>query len=218
MNIILLGPQGSGKGTQGKLLSQHFEIPHISTGQLLRDIAAKDTPLAQEVRDIMQRGDLVSDKILLEVLGERLKEPDAQRGVLLDGTPRNKAQAQLINSLLDVDAVIFMDITDEEAIDRASHRWHCPKDGHMYNLKTRPPEQKGVCDECGTTLVQREDDNPKSIHERLLHYHQDTKPLIDYYRKKGLLVEVNGMQPVRNVFASILHKLQQHQPARHTVA
>ncbi len=218
MNIVLLGPQGSGKGTQGKMLSKHYGIPHISTGQLLRDIAATDTPLAHELRDILKSGDLVSDEILMEVLSERMERDDCKKGVLLDGVPRTKNQALLLEKTLDLDGVVFMDITDEEAIFRASNRWHCPNCQALYNLQTHAPRRKGICDLCSTKLVQREDDNPKSIHERLEHYHQETKPLVDFYREKGLLIEINGMQRLKMVYREILARLQEHQPSTQTVA
>ena len=218
MNIVLLGPQGSGKGTQGKILSKHYDIPHISTGQLLRDIAATDTPLAHELQAILKRGDLVSDEILMEVLTERMQMDDCKKGVLLDGVPRTLSQAKLLEETLTLNGVIFMDITDDEAIFRASNRWHCPDCEALYNLQTHAPRRSGICDLCNATLVQREDDNPKSIHERLEHYHKETKPLVDFYRKKGLLIEVDGMQRVKIVYREILKKLQEHQPNTATVA
>jgi len=212
MKIVLLGPQGSGKGTQGKMLSNHFGIPHISTGQLLRDMTTQDTPLAGELKGVLARGELVSDDILMRVLSERLKMSDCAKGVLLDGVPRTLRQAELLEQAVALDGVVFMDITDDEAVFRASNRWHCPNEGALYNLQTHAPRRQGVCDLCGTALVQREDDNPKSIHERLAHYHAETKPLVDFYRAKRLLIEVDGMQRVKKVFREILSQLHEHHP------
>lgn len=218
MNIVMLGAPGSGKGTQGKQLAQHLGVPHVSTGDLLRQLAAQDTPLAREVAGIMQRGELVSDQLLAQVLRSRLESREFSSGFVLDGTPRDIEQAHIIERIVPVHAAVFIEVPDEKVAERLTARWICPADSKEYNALFAPPKREGVCDLCGTALSQRADDTHDGVQKRLSIYHEKTQPVLRYYSLKGKLVHVNGDQPIEAVFSELLEKVQAIQPETQTVA
>jgi adenylate kinase len=202
MNIVLLGPQGSGKGTQAKLISKYYGIPHISMGEVFRNVAEKNTELGRMVKSLIDKGKLVPDDITVKIVKDAIK--DCEKGFILDGFPRTIHQAKLLEDIVNIDFVLFIKISDEEGIKRLSNRVQCPKCGKIYNLYTSPqPKTDNVCDDCGLKLVQREDDKPDAIMKRLEIYHRKTEPLVDYYGKKGVLHSVNGEQTIEKVFEDI---------------
>ncbi|MFZ5659445.1 MAG: adenylate kinase [Pseudomonadota bacterium] len=188
LNIVLLGPPGVGKGTQAKRLSQVLGIPQISTGDMLRAAVAQGTPLGQKARAQMESGGLVSDDVVIGLIRERLQAPDAQTGFLLDGFPRTRAQAEALDEMLAgmgkrLDAVLHLTLEDEEIVRRLSGRRLCPSCGAIFHVVYNPPKAEGICDHCGGELVQRADDQPEVIRERLRVYAEQTEPLVDYYRQ-----------------------------------
>ena len=212
MRIILLGPPGSGKGTQAKLLSKKYSIPHIAMGDILREEVAKKTPLGKKVNVYMSKGELVPDEIVIEVLKKRLQEADCVDGFILDGFPRTLNQAKALDNMLNelnlkIDAVIYIEVPDEEIMKRLSLRRTCKVCGRIYNLHYNPPKQDGKCDVCGGELIIRDDDKPEVIKNRLKVYNDQTKPLVDYYETHKLLIRINGVDPIDKVFQQIVEKL-----------
>lgn len=214
MNIVVLGPQGSGKGTQAELLSEKYNLLHVETGEILRKLTETTSPLAGEVRDIMNEGKLVSDEILEKVLRETLNKPNGS-GFVFDGTPRNVVQYGLIEKILKskgekFDKIVLINISEPETIKRLSSRRTCEECGKVYNLVTNPPKNGKTCD-CGGRLIQREDDKPESIKKRLQTYHEQTSKVIDSAKKDGILVEIDGERPIDEIFceiSSIVDKLK----------
>jgi len=209
MKLILLGPAGAGKGTLAAYISRKCGIPSISTGDLFRETAAQDTTLARKVRDIMERGDLVPDDITVGMLEERLERGDTGRGFILDGFPRTLQQAEALSAVTDIDAVLNLVISDEAVIRRLAGRRICSKCGAVYHVDNMPPEKPGVCDKCGLRLVTRDDDKPEAIRNRLAVYTEKTKPLVSYYRERGLLVDVDAGGTPEEVFALAQKALEQ---------
>ncbi len=189
MKIVMLGPPGSGKGTYSSRLSKKLGIPHISTGDLLREEVSKGSDLGKKAKEYMDKGELVPNEIVLEILKQRLQQPDCEKGFILDGFPRNLEQAKILETITKIDLVIYLDVPDEIIIERLSNRRICKKCGAIYNLKTMPPKVPGKCDICGGELYQREDDKPEVVKRRLETYRKETTPLIQYYREKGILSE-----------------------------
>jgi adenylate kinase len=192
MRLVILGLPGSGKGTQSKRISQRWDIPQISTGDILRQAAKEGTQLGKKARCYMDQGLLVPDALMAELVLERLGGGDCQRGFILDGFPRTIAQAEILDALLSqkdltIDAVLKLQISDATVIRRLSQRRLCSRCASDYNLESNPPKQQGLCDRCGGTLYQREDDREETISRRLQVYHNQTQLLEDYYRDKGLL-------------------------------
>lgn len=209
MNLILLGPPGSGKGTQAKRLVQRYEIPQISTGDILRDAVKEGTPLGREAKRYMDEGKLVPDEVVVGIVRDRLKGPDCQKGFILDGFPRTIAQAEALDRILGemgrgVDHVIDIEVDKEELLRRLTGRRTCKRCGAMYHVVFNPPKVDGVCDRCGGELYQRDDDKEETIRERLRVYEGQTAPLIEYYEKKGLLRRINGTGGIEEVEARIL--------------
>ena len=195
MKIILLGPPGAGKGTIAKALMEHDGSVQISTGDILRAAVAAGTELGKQAEAAMKAGDLVSDELIMGIMGERLQQEDCQQGYLLDGFPRTLPQARALKTLLaelgeKLDCALELDIPREVIIDRLTTRRTCSNCGEIYNVKTRPPKVDGVCDVCGGPVVQRDDETEAAIENRLQVYQQQTAPLIDFYRDEGLLVSV----------------------------
>ncbi len=209
-NIILLGPPGSGKGTQAKLLAERIRVPHISTGDILR--AAKETELGDRASEYMNRGELVPDSILIAMIEDRLAKPDCASGCILDGYPRTIPQADALNRILSgldlrIDLVINIDVPDDRLITRLSARRVC-ECGATYQLTFNPPQAKGVCDLCGGALYQRDDDTEESVQNRLLVYKRETQPLIDYYENLGLLTTIDGSGSIKEISGEIYEHVQ----------
>lgn len=189
MNIVILGPPGSGKGTYSDGVSKKFGIPHISTGDLVREAIKSGSELGKRIESYYNKGLLVPDEIIIQLLKDRLSKDDCKKGFILDGFPRNINQAKFLDEIVRVDLVIYIDVPDEIIINRLSTRRICKNCGAIYNLRTMPPKRPGICDRCGGELYQRDDDKPETIKERLKVYREHTAPLIEYYRERGILKE-----------------------------
>ncbi len=208
MNLILLGPPGAGKGTQAKKIVEKYGIPHIATGDILRDAVAKGTELGKKAKEYMDRGELVPDDIVIGIVKERLQQPDCEKGFLLDGFPRTLKQAEALDEMLKelgkkIDAVIYIDVPEEEIVKRIVNRRTCRKCGAVYHLIYAPPKEPNKCDKCGGELYQRDDDKEETVRQRFRVYMENTAPLIEYYEKKGLLYRVDGTKSIDEVFAQI---------------
>jgi len=190
MKIVMLGPPGSGKGTYASRLTKMLGIPHISTGDMVREEIKAQTEIGKKIKEYNDRGELVPDEIIIKLLAERLKKADAKKGFILDGFPRTLRQAEALEKISEIDLVINLNVPDEIIIQRLSNRLICKRCGAIYNRLTLKPKVNGVCDVCGGELYQREDDKPEVIRERLKVYKRSTEPLIEYYRRKGLLRDV----------------------------
>jgi adenylate kinase len=209
MKLVLIGCPGAGKGTQAKKLSKHYNIAHISTGDLLRDQIKRGTELGIKVSKIMDEGGLVSDDIVAAMLAERIKEPDCANGYILDGYPRNVSQAEGLNAITGgLDKVICINVDDAVIVDRMTGRRGCPKCGSMFHIKYNPPKAEGVCDACGEKLIQRKDDNEETVKNRLKVYHETTAPVINYYDERKLLSVVDGIGDIDEIFNSIVTALE----------
>jgi adenylate kinase len=197
MKIILLGPPGAGKGTIAKALMQHDGSVQISTGDILRAAVAAGTELGKQAEAVMKAGDLVTDELIMGIMEERLQEEDCQQGYLLDGFPRTIPQAEALKALLaklgeTLNCALELDIPREVIIDRLTTRRTCTNCGEIYNVKSKPPRVEGVCDVCGSEIVQRDDETEEAIENRLQVYKEQTAPLVDFYRGEGLLVSVTA--------------------------
>lgn len=208
--MLLLGPPGSGKGTQATALKGRWDLPHLSSGDLLRAHVKEETALGRQAKPFMERGELVPDALIIEMMAERLSQPDAARGYVLDGFPRTVAQAEALDARLaelkqELDAVISLHVPEAEILRRLSGRLTCsnPSCNAIYQVDTMPPKQAGVCDKCGSALIQRADEEPAVIQKRLAVYAQQTAPLLDYYRRTGRLHAVDGTIGVENVVKEI---------------
>ncbi|WP_340820556.1 adenylate kinase [Methanolobus sp. WCC4] len=214
MNIALFGPPGAGKGTQAKELSKNYDIPHISTGDILRANVRDGTELGLEAKQYMDKGELVPDEVLIGLIRNRLTEPDCEKGYLLDGYPRTIPQADALKDILaeiskPLNAVINIEVNDEELVKRLGGRRSCAC-GESYHVMFNPPEKEGECNACGAELYQRDDDKEDVIRQRLAVYNDKTKPLIDYYDNAGLLVNVDGAGAVDAVFADVCKIMDQY--------
>ncbi len=208
MNLILLGPPGSGKGTQAKFIVEKYGIPQISTGDMLREAVAKGTELGKKAKEYMDAGKLVPDEVVIGIVRERLKQSDCDKGFILDGFPRTIAQAEALDRILDelgkrIDAVINIQVPEEEVVKRIVNRRSCMKCGAVYHLIYKPPKEEGKCDKCGGELYQRDDDREDTVRARYKVYREQTEPLVDYYQKKGLVHDINGTKSIDDVFKDI---------------
>lgn len=214
--VILLGPPGSGKGTQAVRLTKELDIPHISTGDLFRENISKNTELGKRAKEYTNAGKLVPDELVLDMLFDRVKRPDCAKGYLLDGFPRTLPQAEAFGKFLPSTAeliVLNLDVPDELIVKRIEGRLTCKQCGNIHNRYFSPPQKESECDKCGGQLEQRADDNAQVVIERLRQYHNQTKPLIEYYSKKGVLSTVDGTKSPDDVYQALLSKLQM--PAKH---
>ena len=208
MKLVLIGCPGAGKGTQAKKLSKYFNIAHISTGDLLREQMKQGTELGKKVSEIMNAGGLVSDDIVSAMLAERIKADDCKKGYILDGYPRNVSQAEGLSAITgELDKVICFNVDDEIIVDRMTGRRGCPKCGQMFHIKYNPPKHDGICDACGEALIQRKDDNEETVKNRLKVYHETTAPVIEYYKKKGILAQIDGVGDIDEIFAKAVAAL-----------
>ncbi len=204
---IIMGAQGSGKGTQANLLKEHFNLVHISVGDIFRWNIQSHTKLGARVKRITEQGELVSDEIVEEIVQRRLQEHDWNYGFILDGFPRNRPQAQFFLESYDIDAVIHIEVPDEVVIQRILARWKCSSCGLDFNLIGHRPKVAGVCDVCGGALEQRADDNEAAILSRLRDYHQKTVPILDLFKRKELVIQVDGTGDPNEIQAEIRERL-----------
>ena len=207
LNLVLLGPPGSGKGTQGERLQEDLELPYYATGDILRAAVREGDDLGRKAKQYMDRGDLVPDEVIVAVIVERISRPEADDGFILDGFPRTRVQAEALDEEVErvgrsLTATIFIDVSDDEVLRRLGGRRTCP-DGHIFHVEFDPPERDGVCDVCGEPLAVRDDDEPEVIRKRLENYHRDTEPLVGYYDERGLLHRIDGTATPDQVYASI---------------
>jgi adenylate kinase len=213
MRLVLLGAPGAGKGTQAKMLIEKYKIPQISTGDILRKAVADGTPLGKEAKAIMDKGELVPDKIVLGLVEERVKQDDCKKGYILDGFPRNTAQAEALDKMLKdlgmpLDSALSVDVPKDDLMKRLTGRRTCKSCQQMYNVYFSPPKKEGVCDKCSGELFQRGDDKEETIKKRLDVYDSSTAPLIDYYKKKGILKSVKGVGNIDEIFKKVCGLLE----------
>jgi adenylate kinase len=204
MRLVLVGPPGAGKGTQAEFIAENFAIPKISTGDIFRHNVSTGTDLGRLAKKYMDAGDLVPDEVTNAMVRDRLAQPDAKEGFLLDGFPRNVAQADELNGILDelgapLSVVLDLDVDFDEVVKRLSGRRTCKQCGHVWHLEFDPPKAPGICDKCGGELYQRDDDKPETVRHRLEVYHEQTEPLIGFYREAGKLVAIDAFGAVEDV-------------------
>ncbi|QLH23457.1 adenylate kinase [Streptomyces sp. Rer75] len=205
MRIVLVGPPGAGKGTQAAYLAENLSIPHISTGDLFRANISQGTPLGKQAQEYMRAGQLVPDEVTVGMAEDRMGQPDAAGGFLLDGFPRNLAQAEALDAFLrandlSLDAVLDLEVPEDEVVKRIAGRRTCRNDSaHTFHVEYKKPETEGVCDVCGGELYQREDDSEETVRKRLEVYHRETEPIIDYYKAKGQVVTIPALGKVSEV-------------------
>ena len=208
MKLILLGPPGAGKGTQAEILNKKLGIPTISTGNILRAAVKNGTPVGLKAKDYMDAGKLVPDEVIIGVISERLAEADCQNGFILDGVPRTIPQAEALEKAgISFDAVVSIEISDEEIVERMAGRRVCTACGAPYHVKNMPPKVEGVCDACGGKLEARADDKPEVVRDRLQVYHKETAPLKDFYAARNLLKTVDNQPTVAETTTAILNAL-----------
>jgi len=211
--IVLLGPPGAGKGTQAEILAEKTNLAHVSSGDLFRENLKNQTDLGKLAKSFMDKGELVPDDVTIKMIKERLSQPDCQAGAILDGFPRTPAQAEALEKMLtefhgQVDLVPYITGSVEVLVERTSGRWTCRAHGHIYHETFSQPKKKGICDIDGSELYQRDDDQADTVRHRIEVYMQQTMPLIEYYRKAGKIIEVDGMQPVEKVTEILLAALK----------
>lgn len=212
MRLVLLGPPGSGKGTQADLLQQRCGWAHISTGDILRDAVRNNTPLGQVARPYMEQGRYVPDEVVISIIQERFRRADRPENFVLDGYPRTRTQAEALDAVLadaglPLDHVILLEVPDDEIVQRISGRRSCPQCSAIYHIPRHPPEHDEVCDRCGTSLVQRADDREDAVRERLRVYHATLPAVLDYYRHQGKLLAISGLGDPQEIFLRLQHLL-----------
>jgi adenylate kinase len=197
LNLVLLGPPGSGKGTQGERLQDDFRLPYYATGDILREAVRDETDIGKQAQEYMDRGDLVPDEVIIGVITDRINSDEAQDGFILDGFPRTVPQAEALDEAMDglgrdISAAVLIDVPDEEVVRRLSGRRICAKKGHVFHVDFDPPKNEDVCDVCGARLLIRDDDKPEVVNHRLGTYHEKTEPLVGYYEGESVLRRVDG--------------------------
>lgn len=209
MRLIIMGPPGAGKGSHATVFKRKFGIPHISTGDIFRHNVENGTDLGKKVKQYLESGQLVPDELTADIVKNRLKEEDCKNGFILDGYPRTVPQAEMLEKItqdmnIKIDKVINLVVSDEKIMKRMTGRRICPNCDAIYNIYNLPPKQEGKCDVCNTELIQRPDDNPKVVKDRLDVYYNQTEPLLDFYRKKGILVVVEGKDKIEDTTKDII--------------
>lgn len=208
MKLILIGAIGAGKGTQAKRISSKYDIPHISTGDILREHIKNETEIGVKVKNILASGALVSDEMITEIVKIRIAEQDCKNGFILDGFPRTIAQAKELESITEIDKVVYIKVEDDVIIKRLAGRRTCKDCAAMYNIEYFKPKTPDICDACGSILVQREDDKEETVKERIKVFHELTSPIIDLYKSKGLVLEFNGVGDIEEISQTIIKALE----------
>ncbi len=208
MKITIMGPPGGGKGTQAEKLCQILSMPHISTGAIIRNAIREKTPFGLTAEEYIKEGQLVPDELVIDMVSDRLKEKDCENGYILDGFPRTLPQARAMDEIgIDLDCALNLDVSDDVIVVRLSGRRECKTCAAPYHVQFNPPKKEGVCDKCGGELILRADDVPETIRERLRVYHEQTEPLIGFYKEKGLLVNVIGRDTIEETTQAVLEAL-----------
>jgi len=205
MKLVILGKPGSGKGTQAQMISKELGIPAVSMGEILRQIEKQDTTLGRKIKKVIDKGQLLPAKMALDILDEKLRKLNMKKGVILDGFPRTISQAKALEKKMKIDKAIYLDVPDKLIVKRLSSRRECYC-GTVYNMTTNPPKRDEICDRCGRRLYRRKDDEPATIKKRLGIYNKLTKPVIDFYRKKKMLLKVDGAREIKSIFNDIIKK------------
>ncbi len=208
VHVILMGPQGSGKGTQASRLASVLKIPQITTGDIVRKIEKENTSLGKGVKGLIDKGNLVPDATMDKIMKDRLSQEDCKKGFILDGYPRTLEQAKFLDEIAKIEKVIVLEISEKITINRISSRRVCKKCGANFNLKTMKPRMDGICDVCGNALIMRQDDHPSAIRKRLELYHKETSPIINYYKKRHLVTLIDGTQKIEEVQKILMRLLR----------
>lgn len=204
MKLVIFGPPSAGKGTQAQKLSKQYGIPQVATGDLLRKAVADMTPLGLKIKSYLDQGKLGPDEVIVQLIKERVAKPDCKNGFLLDGFPRTMGQAKELERMTDIDLVLSIVVDFEALVERAVGRRTCPKCSAVYHIKFNPPMNEGICEKCGSKLIQRDDDKEDTVRNRLRVYQEQTAPLIEYYRKKGKLVDIDGSGGIDAVYSQMV--------------
>lgn len=208
MNIVIMGPVGSGKGTQAKVISEKYGVAHISTGDIMRSHIKNKTAIGLEIKAILDKGGYVNDNLTIELLKDRLKTVDPSAGYILDGFPRTVAQAEALDTITKVHKVVYLSIEDDVIIKRLVGRLTCAGCGEMYHIENKKPQTEGVCEKCNSPLYQRDDDKLEVIETRLKTFYEQTMPIVDYYKERNLLVEINGLGEISKVSNDLFENLK----------
>ncbi|NDO46062.1 adenylate kinase [Clostridium sp. MD294] len=208
MRLVLIGAPAAGKGTQARKLINHFQLAYISTGDMLREEVSRGTELGSKAKSIMASGGLVPDELIIAIVNERIKQDDCKNGFILDGFPRTTVQAEKLDEMVKLDKAVYINAPDDVMLERITARETCPKCGASYNKISLPPKKAGICDVCGEGLTQRKDDTLEAGKARLATFHEQSEPLVEYYKKQGILFEVDGMLGVEEVSKAIIAELE----------
>jgi adenylate kinase len=209
MKLVIFGPPSAGKGTQAQRLSKKYGIPQVATGDLLRKAVADKTPLGLKVKSVLDQGVLGPDDLIVQLIKERVAKPDCKNGYILDGFPRTMGQAKELEKMTDIDVVLNIVVDFEALVERAVGRRTCPKCSAVYHVEYNPPMNEGICEKCGSKLIQRGDDKEETVRNRLKVYMEQTAPLVEYYRKKGKLENIEGSGGIEAVFSQMIKSISQ---------